>query len=236
MAWRPRGVREEMGRAGIEPATLGLKVPEKNLTLAYIGNGLNRPILGLSKRFVVCCLFHAPYNWICPAICPTRSRIIRVAPPEKLTHADVKKIRRRVRAGEHQTDLATEYGVNRKTIRRRLDELEEVEAMESERVAASRLRRQAAREKQKLIEREQAAAVDSAIDTRTSRKRSRSRPIRGVDPHYLEWLDRPKNMTWRAAAAASGLTRMTSPDAKVRTWVEREDVEARLDQGWLLAD
>ena len=163
------------------------------------------------------------------------NRIIRVAPSEKLTHADVKKIRRRVHAGEHQTDLAREYGVNRK-IRRRLDELEEVEVIAAERVAASRLRRQAAREKQKLIEREQAAAVDSAIDTRTSRRRSRSRPIRGVDPHYLEWLDRPKNMTWREAVQERGDERMKNAASTIKKWVEREQVDELLDQGWLLAD
>jgi hypothetical protein len=39
----------------------------------------------------------------------------------KLSEEQVKKIRRRVRAGEHQTELAAEYGVDRKTIRRRLD-------------------------------------------------------------------------------------------------------------------
>ncbi len=38
----------------------------------------------------------------------------------KLSEEQVKKIRRRVRAGEHQTELAAEYGVDRKTIRRAL--------------------------------------------------------------------------------------------------------------------
>jgi hypothetical protein len=114
-----------------------------------------------------------------------------VAAPEKLTHAEVKKIRRRVRAGEYQTDIAREYGVDRKTIRRRLDELEEaaprppacaVEAVAAERVAASRLRRQAAQEKRKLLEREKAASLVSAADTPASRRRSPSRRIRSVDP------------------------------------------------------
>ena len=36
----------------------------------------------------------------------------------KLTDEQVKRIRRRVRAGERLTDLAPEYDVNRKTIRR----------------------------------------------------------------------------------------------------------------------
>jgi hypothetical protein len=46
----------------------------------------------------------------------------------KLTDAEVKKIRRRVRAGAGRSELAREYGVNRKTIKRRLDALELAEA------------------------------------------------------------------------------------------------------------
>lgn len=72
----------------------------------------------------------------------------------KLTNSEVKRIRRRVRAGEHQTDLADEFGVNRKTIRRRLNALESVETERAERIAERRLRRQAEREKRKLLERE----------------------------------------------------------------------------------
>lgn len=40
----------------------------------------------------------------------------------------VKEIGRRLRAGTRMIDLAAEYGVNRKTIRRRLDALERLEA------------------------------------------------------------------------------------------------------------
>jgi predicted ArsR family transcriptional regulator len=63
----------------------------------------------------------------------------------KLTDEDVKRIRRRVRAGERQTDLADKFGVNRKTIRRRLDALERVASERAQRIAAKRLRIQAAR-------------------------------------------------------------------------------------------
>ena len=56
----------------------------------------------------------------------------------KLTDEQVKKIRRRVRAGARLTDLAAEYEVNRKTIRRRLDALELAEAERARRTAASR--------------------------------------------------------------------------------------------------
>ena len=53
----------------------------------------------------------------------------------KLTDEHVKKIRRRVRAGEQISDLAREYDVNRKTIRRRLDALELADAERAGRTA-----------------------------------------------------------------------------------------------------
>jgi len=53
----------------------------------------------------------------------------------KLTDEQVKKIRRRVRAGEQITDLALEYDVNRKTIRRGLDALELADAERARRRA-----------------------------------------------------------------------------------------------------
>jgi predicted DNA-binding transcriptional regulator YafY len=158
-----------------------------------------------------------------------------MAPPEKLTDADVKKIRRRLRAGEHQTELAEEFGVNRKTIRRRLDELEAAEVAVAARIDANRLRRQVAREKRRLLERDQAAGLIPAAEASASRRRPPSRRMGTADP-YLEWLDRPKNLTWREAAAARGLTRMRNADSTVHKWVEREDVEARIDAGWVLDD
>ena len=56
----------------------------------------------------------------------------------KLTDEQVKKIRRRVRAGERLTDIAAEYDVNRKTIRRRLDAAELADAERARRTAAKR--------------------------------------------------------------------------------------------------
>jgi hypothetical protein len=52
-----------------------------------------------------------------------------------LSDAQVKN-RRRVRAGERQSELAAEYDVNRKTIRRRLDAAERAEAERHLRTAA----------------------------------------------------------------------------------------------------
>jgi len=56
----------------------------------------------------------------------------------KLTDEQVKRIRRRVRAGERLTDLAPEYDVNRKTIRRRLDAAARADAERARRTAAKR--------------------------------------------------------------------------------------------------
>ena len=57
---------------------------------------------------------------------------------QKLNEEQVRKIRRRVRAGEHQTELAAEYGVDRKTIRRRLDALDQADRERAQRRAARR--------------------------------------------------------------------------------------------------
>jgi hypothetical protein len=56
----------------------------------------------------------------------------------KLSEEQVKTIRRRVRAGARLTDLALEYGVDRKTIRRRLDALERAERERAQQRAARR--------------------------------------------------------------------------------------------------
>ena len=76
-----------------------------------------------------------------------------MAAQAKLSDEQVKRIRRRARSGEHLTELAHEFGVNRKTIRRRIDALERAETERAERIAAKRRRSQAARQRQKLLER-----------------------------------------------------------------------------------
>ncbi len=123
-----------------------------------------------------------------------------------MTEADVKRIRRRVRAGEHQTELAVEFGVNRKTIRRRLDELERAETERAERIAEKRLRRQAAREKRKLFERERDAGVSPPIEPSQSSGRSAQKRTPVPNP-YFDWLDKPKNLSGRARSEASGFVR-----------------------------
>jgi hypothetical protein len=155
-----------------------------------------------------------------------------MAPPFKLTDEDLKRIRRRVRAGEHQTDLADEFGVDRKTIRRRLDALEHAEAARAEQVAETRIRRQAAHEKRKLLGRERGGAGPSTSVAQANGRSSRKRK-RVADP-YLDWLDKRKNLSRRALSEASGLVRLRLPDGSGRRYVERPDVEARLDEGWLL--
>ncbi len=146
----------------------------------------------------------------------------------------MRRIRRRIRAGEQQINIAREFGVNRKTIRRRLDELERAETERAERIAEKRLRRQAAREKRKLFERERDAGVSPRIElSRSSNPRSSQRtPVRDA---YFD-LDGPKNLSGRALSEAMGFVRVCLPDGSIRKAVEREDVEALLDAGWLLDD
>lgn len=150
----------------------------------------------------------------------------------KLTDRDVKRIRARLRRGAYQTQLADEFGVNRKTIRRRLDALEQAEAERAERIAEKRLWRQAAREKERLFQRERDAGVFTPTQVRGGNGLS-AQPTR-ITNAYVEWLDRRKNLAGAALSEASGLVRIQLPDGSIRRWVEREGVEAFLDQGWIL--
>jgi SAM-dependent methyltransferase len=87
---------------------------------------------------------------------PVHARLYSYRLDTSLAHA---RARDRVLRGEHQTELAFEFGVNRKTIRRRLDALENTEREHAERAEKRRLHRQAKREKRKLLERERAFGV-----------------------------------------------------------------------------
>jgi len=155
-----------------------------------------------------------------------------MAATAKLTDKDVKRIRRRVRAGEHQTDLAHEFGVSRKTIRRRLDTLEHAEIERAERLAAKRLRRQAAREKRKLLEREGDSGLPLPIEHHRRNEGAEQRAR--VPDHFHQWLDTRKNLSSRALAEAKGLVRVRNEDTTLRVWVERSEVDALLDDGWRL--
>jgi hypothetical protein len=153
----------------------------------------------------------------------------------KLSQEQVKQIRRRFRAGEHLTELAIEYGVNRKTLRRRLDALELAEAEREARIAAKRLRRQAERERRTLRERERAAAPASIRSDRETGVRIGERGrARRLSP-YEQWLETPKNLSGRAFAEARGLVRVRNPEGTVCGWRERAEIDALLEAGWLLA-
>lgn len=154
-----------------------------------------------------------------------------MAPTPKLSGQDVKRIRRRINGGAYLTDVAREFGVNRKTIRRRLDALERAETERARRLAAKRVARRAAEEKLKLLERE--GDSSPAMSVEPTRRIERAVPQRKSDP-YLEWLDAPKNVSGRARAEATGLVRVCNPDNTRRVWVERSEVEALLDDGWRL--
>ncbi len=150
----------------------------------------------------------------------------------KLSQEQVKQIRRRFRAGEHLSELAVEYRVNRKTLRRRLDALELAEAEREARIAAKRLRPQAERERRALRERERAAAASTRSDPVVRiGERGRARRLSA----YAQWLETPKNLSGRALAEARGLVRVRNPEGTVCRWRERADVDAMLEAGWLLA-
>ena len=154
-----------------------------------------------------------------------------MAPAPKLSEGDVRQLRRRIDAGEAQTALALEFGVARKTIRRRVDLLCAAETAEAERVALKRLRRQATREKQRLLERDASYAPAVSVERRED---GGVKPA--VSDPFFEWLDTPKNLSGRARTEASGLVRIQSLDGTRRVWRERSEVEALLDEGWLLDD
>jgi hypothetical protein len=145
--------------------------------------------------------------------------------PFKLTDEDLKRTRLRVRAGEHQTHLADEFCVDRKTIRRRLDALEHAEAERAEQVAEKRLRRQAARDKREWVGRASEVAQASGNSSQEIKRLS--------DPHSA-CLDRQKSLSGRALSEAAELVHRRRPDGSSRRLVERADVEARLDEGRLL--
>jgi len=54
------------------------------------------------------------------------------------------------------------------------------------------------------------------------------------DP-YLDWLDRPKNLSGRARANASGRVRVRNADGTVKQWVELSQVDGLFERGWTLA-
>ena len=154
----------------------------------------------------------------------------------KLSDEQVKQIDRRVRRGEDLTDLAVEFGVNRKTIWRRRSVLELEEAEREARIAAKRLRRQAERERRRLRERERASSALSSIrsDRETGGRIGARGGPRRLSP-YEQWLETPKNLSRRAFAEARGLVRVRNPEGTLCGWRERAEIDALLEAGWLLA-
>ena len=153
----------------------------------------------------------------------------------KLSDEQVKQIDRRVRRGEDLTDIAVEFGVNRKTIWRRRSVLELEEAEREARIAAKRLRRQAECERRRLREHERASALSSIRSDRETGVRigARGGPRR-LTP-YEQWLETPKNLSGRALAEARGLVRVRNPEGTVCGWRARAEIDALLEAGWLLA-
>lgn len=168
-----------------------------------------------------------------------------MAAKAKLNDEQVKRIRQRVSSGERLTNLAREFGVNRKTIRRRLDALERAETERAERIAAKRRRSQAARERQKLLERGR-----GPLPKRRVGRPEPTAPGGNVEAYNqpggrpreitlardkAAWLDRRKNLSGRALAERRGLVRVRNPEDTVSVWCERPDVDALFEAGWTLA-
>ena len=148
-----------------------------------------------------------------------------MAPQPKLSDADVKRIRRRVGAGARKCDLAAEYGVNRKTITRRVKNLDERDRLREDALAAKRQARQVQRELRKLRKRKLASPGPMG----------RGKVVPTTRSDYLEWLDTPKNLS-APAAFAHGLIRVRTPDGRNRRSVDPEVAEKLIGEGWVLSD
>jgi hypothetical protein len=140
---------------------------------------------------------------------------------KKLSEAQVKKIRRRLRAGARLSALAEQEGVNRKTVRRRLDALELAEAERARGTAA----RQANGTKgspgpgspglERAREPKRSAADPASAASRPSpggRSPRRERPL-----SYAGWLDErdarlpaPPDRRVRLVSASGKTVRRTS--------------------------
>lgn len=158
-----------------------------------------------------------------------------MAPTPKLTDTQVKAIRRRIGKGEQRIDLPLEFGVDRKTIYRRVGELERDEMEEAERVAVKRRRNQARRERGKLLDRENANAVPPPLAERRPVKRAAPNPSGRLSDDYASWLDTLKNLSNRGLVNSWGGIRLCNPEGTVQKWVKRQDVDALIDEGWTLA-
>jgi hypothetical protein len=171
----------------------------------------------------------------------------------KLTNEQVKLIRRRVQRGEQVTELASEFAVNRKTIRRRLDALELAEAKsalaeieKAQRTISKRLRLQIEGERRKLRQRERQLKLERIRATHIVSELSTRLHVVEADRHALrtskpssrrptgerEWLDTRKNLSGRALAEANGLIRLRNPEGTVCVWCERTELDPLIETGW----
>ena len=155
-----------------------------------------------------------------------------MAAKRKLADQQLKTIRRRFNKGEYLGALALAYGVNRKTLRRRLDALAQAEVERAQRIVAKRLGRQTAAEGQKLTSNPRDRVPCAGRRRAAGRSLAAQQPARTRDPRR-DWLERPTNLSGRANA--SGLVRVGNPDGSVRQSVERSQLDGLLAQGWTLA-
>src|SRR6186997_2345400 len=117
----------------------------------------------------------------------------------KLSEGQVKTIRRRERAGELITDLALEYDVNRRTIRRRLDALDQADRERAQRRSARRAEEKRMKRLLGSAYRNPARAPEHQPATRAAR----GAPIRGLRPSPPR---RPPPLEAASAACRSSRT------------------------------
>ena len=112
-------------------------------------------------------------------------------------------------------------------------EREAADQRSRERIAAKRLHKQAAAERRKL-------QATQGMATRSQHngplQSAPNQPVTTRTRHdpYLDWLDRPKNLSGRARANASGLVRVRNAGGSERQWVELSDVQGLFQRGWTL--
>lgn len=118
----------------------------------------------------------------------------------------------------------------RKTIWRRLAEQERADKEHAERSPRSACAGKQSASGASYMSASGRPGLSPLIDQdRSSRRRPHAR-TQLQDP-YFDWLDRC--LSGRALSQASALVRVRLPDGSIQKAVEREEVEALLDEGWI---
>ena len=129
------------------------------------------------------------------------------------------------------TALALAHKVDRKTLRRRLDALAHAEAERAQRIAATRLRRQAAAERQTPPTTRASAPAAHEHAGRAADQAQPLQPTAAPDPQP-DRREQVKEPLRPRRLSPSGLVRVGNPDGSIQQWVEPALVDDLLEQGW----